>query len=62
MVAPELAVKIIFLVIASITAFYGAVHVTFYKLRLPGFERWALNLGVILLVVSAVVSVLGIVF
>ena len=44
MITPELAVKIIFLVIASITAFYGAVHVTFYKMRLPGFERWGFSL------------------
>ena len=54
-VTPELAIKIIFDVIAIVTGFYGTVHVVFYKLGLPGFKgKWALNLAITLLVVAAV--------
>ena len=53
-VTPELAIKIIFDVIAIVIGFYGIVHVIFYKLSLPGFKgKWALNLAITLLVVAA---------
>jgi len=59
-VTPEVAIKIIFNVIAIITGFYGAVHIVFYKLNLPGFEgRWALNLAVTLLGIAVVLLALS---
>lgn len=62
MITPELALKIIFLVVALVTAFYGIVHITFYKLGLPGFKKWALHLGFTLLVISAVLLTLSFMF
>jgi len=59
-VTPEVAIKIIFNVIAIITGFYGAVHIVFYKLSLPGFEgKWALNLAVTLLGIAVVLLALS---
>ena len=59
-VTPEVAIKIIFNVIAIVTGFYGAVHIVFYKLNLPGFEgKWALNLAVTLIGVSIVLLALS---
>lgn len=61
-ITPELAIKIVFDVIAVVTGFYGVVHVVFYKLNLPGFERWAFNLGATLLAISAVLFAIGLIF
>jgi len=61
-ITPELAIKIIFYVIAIVTGFYGIVHVVFYKLNLPGFEKWALNLGITLLAISVALLVISLIF
>ena len=56
----ELLVKIIFVTISIILLFYGGVHIIFHKLKLPGFEeRWAINLGTILLSISVVLLVVA---
>ncbi|MFP3259503.1 MAG: hypothetical protein RXQ22_01155 [Sulfolobus sp.] len=56
----ELLIRIIFATISIILLIYGGVHIIFYKLKLPGFEeRWAINLGTILLTISIALPVVA---
>ncbi|QGR19887.1 hypothetical protein [Stygiolobus azoricus] len=55
-----LLLRIIFTTIGTVLIVFGAIHLVFHKLNLPGFEgRWAINLSMTLISLSIALYLLS---